>query len=91
MKNLFDIAKQINETVYYINNNDEHITSVMMNQNTLNDLKRKGINGFSDSFNNEIPVIINDFMIDGQVQFNREKNAKAIEYVPYELKDSDIK
>ena len=86
MKNLLDVEKEIRKTISYINNNDEHIISVTINRNTLNYLKRKGIYGFSDSFNNEIPVIINEFMIDGQVQFNREKNIEATEYEPYKEK-----
>ena len=82
-KNLFDISKEIERTISYINKNDEHIISVAINQRTLNYIKRKGIHGFSDAFNKEIPVIINEFLIDGQVIFNREKNIKPTEYEPY--------
>ena len=85
MKNLLDVGKEIEEAISYINENDEHITSIEINQRTLNHLKRKGIYGFSYNFNKEIPVIINDLLLDGQVMFNREKNNKITEYEPYEI------
>lgn len=85
MKNLLNVGKEIEEAIFYINENDEHITSIEINQRTLNHLKRKGIYGFSDTFNKGIPVIINDLLLDGQVIFNREKNNKITEYEPYEI------
>lgn len=87
MKNLLDIEKEIHKTISYINNNDEHIIGVKTTRNTLDYLKTKGIYGFSDAFNKQIPIIINDFMIDGQVEFIREKNDKPTEYIPYEEKE----
>lgn len=85
MKNLLDVGKEIEEAIFYINENDEHITSIEINQRTLNHLKIKGIYGFSYTFNKEIPVIINDLLLDGQVMFHREKNNKITEYEPYEI------
>ena len=46
MKNLFDISKQIKNTMDFINKNDEHITSVEINQKTLDYLKTENIYGF---------------------------------------------
>lgn len=85
MKNLLNTGKEIKEATSYINENDEHITNIVINKRTLNFLKRKGIYGFSDTFNKEIPVIINDLLLDGQIMFNREKNNKITEYEPYEI------
>ena len=83
MKNLFDISKQIKNTMDFINKNDEHIVSVEINQKTLDYLKTEKIYGFSDAYNNVIPVIINNYMNDNEIKFNREKNNKVIEYEPY--------
>lgn len=83
MKNLFDISKQIKNTMDFINKNDEHITSVEINQKTLDYLKTENIYGFSDTFNKVIPVIINNYINDNEIKFNREKNNKVTEYEPY--------
>lgn len=71
--NLFDETKIIQNHIDFINNNDEHITSVEINQHTLDYLKSKSINGFSDAFNKDIQIIVNEFMQDGEIKFNREK------------------
>lgn len=89
-KNLLDTGKEIQETIKYINKNDEHIIGVELNENTLNYLKSKGIYGFRDIFSEDIPMIINNFMLDNEIKFHREKNSKATEYEPYEVR-SDIK
>lgn len=67
----------------FINKNDEHITSVEINQKTLDYLKAKNIYGFSDAFNKVITVIINNYMNDNEIKFNREKNNKVTEYETY--------
>ena len=87
MKNLLDIEKEIKQPISYINKNNEHITSVEINQYTLNYLKSKGIYKFSDDFNKEIPIIINEFLINNQIKFNREKNNEITNYEPYEIRN----
>lgn len=85
MKNLLDVEKEIHETISYINKNNEHITSVEINKCTLDYLKSKGIYKFADTFNKEIPIIINELLIDNQIKFNREKNNEITNYVPFEI------
>ena len=50
MKNLLDVGEEIKKYITYFNNNDEHLNSVELNQNTLKFLKEKGIYNFYDSF-----------------------------------------
>lgn len=85
-KNLFDVGREIEKTISYVERNDEHIISIEINKNTLDYLKTKGIYKFKNVFNEEIPIIINNSLIDNEIKFNREKNSKATEYVPYEVK-----
>lgn len=84
-KNLFDIQKEINENINFINSNNEHIVSIEINQYTLNYLKSKNIYGFSDVYNKQIPIIINDDLNNYEIKFNREKNIRATEYEPYKV------
>ena len=84
-KNLFDVGREIEKTISYVERNDEHIISIEINKNTLDYLKTKGIYKFKNVFNEEIPIIINNSLIDNEIKFNREKNSKATEYVPYEV------
>lgn len=81
-KNLLDVEKEIQVVINDINKNDEHIIGVELNKNTLDYLKANGIYGFGR--NGEIPIIINNFMLDNEIKFHREKNSKATEYEPYE-------
>lgn len=86
-KNLFDVGKEIEKAISYVERNDEHIISIEINQNTLDFLKTKGIYEFKNIFNEEITIIINNSLIDNEIKFNREKNIKATEYVPYKVKE----
>ena len=83
-KNLFDISKEIEGAISYFEKNDEHIIGIEINQNTLAYLKTKGIYKFKNIFNEDIPIIINNFLIDNEIKFNREKNAMLTEYECYE-------
>ena len=86
-KNLFDIGKETEVTISYIENNDEHIIGIEINQYTLDKLNTKAIYGFKDCYNNRIPIIINNDLSNNEIKFNREKNNKSTEYVPYEVKN----
>lgn len=90
MKNLLDVGEGIKKYITYFNNNDEHLNSVELNQNTLNFLKEKGIYNFYDSFIGNVPIKINNNLFDNEIKFNREKNNKVTEYEPYNnLGDDD--
>lgn len=83
-KNLFDIGEEINGTISYIENNNQHIIGVEMNEHTLDDINKKGIHGFVDAYGNMIPVILNDNLANNEVRFHREINIEAAtEYEPY--------
>ena len=86
-KNLFDIGKEINEMISYVEQNDEHIIGIEMNEHTLSNINDKGIHGFINSYGNMIPVILDNTLIDNEIRFLREKNDKPIEYAPYEVKE----
>ena len=90
MKNLLDVEEEIKKYITYFNNNDEHLNSVELNQNTLKFLKEKGIYNFYDSFIGNVPIKINNNLFDNEIKFNREKNNKCNEYEPYNnLGDDD--
>ena len=77
-KNLIDIDKEINNIITMFSKQGEIITSVEINQDTNDYLNSRSIYGFKN-----IPVIINNDLINNEIKINREKMADDIEYVPY--------
>ena len=88
-KNLLDVETEIQESIKYINKNDEHLIGAELNEKTLNYLKSKGIYSFRDVYNKDIPIIIDNSISDNQVKFHREKNINATEYEPYEIRSDN--
>jgi hypothetical protein len=79
-KNLFDDEKIINGYIKYLDDNNEIIVSVEINQYTKDYLKEKGIYVFKN-----IPVIINNDLVNNEIKINQEKKIKATEYMPYKV------
>lgn len=86
-KNLFVAGKQIEDEISYRENNGEIITSIEMNQNTQDYLKRNNIYGFKSHIIGDIPVIIDNRLLNSEVILNREVRNKATEYEPYKPKE----
>lgn len=84
MKNLLDVSEEIEKMMSYINRNNERIIGIEINQNTLDYLKMKGVYKFKNIVNEDIPIIINNSLINNEIKFHREKNIKETEYEPYE-------
>ena len=84
-KNLFDIGKTIQNEISYIENHNETVTSIEMNKYTQDYLKSKNIYGFKSYITGNIPIIINNMLINLELKINREKNIKATPYEPYEI------
>lgn len=85
-KNLLDVEEDIRQLVKYINNNEETIIGVEISEITLLYLNNNGIYKFSDVFNNDIPIVINN-TLENSIVVHREKITKATEYIPYDYKD----
>ena len=81
-KNLFDISYTIKKYIEYIDNHNNTVISIQINEYTMKYFKKIGKYGFRIAGRN-IPIIVNNYLDDFIVQFDREKNMEATEYVPY--------
>lgn len=85
-KNLLDIEKTIQNEISYIENHNETIIGIEMNKNSRDYLKSKNIYGFKSYITGNIPIIMNDNLMDLEIKFIRETNIKSTEYEPYEIR-----
>lgn len=85
-KNLLDIEKTIQNEISYIENHNETIIGIEMNKNSRDYLKSKNIYGFKSYITDNIPIIMNDNLMDLEIKFIRETNIKSTEYEPYEIR-----
>lgn len=81
-KNLFDVNKQIEESINLISKSNETIISTEINNFTLEYLKKLGIYGIANK-----PMIINDNLLNFQIKLNRQKNIMPTEYMPYKKEE----
>lgn len=79
-KNLIDIDNEINNIITLLLKQNEIITSIEINQYTNDYLNSKSIYGFKN-----IPVIINNDLVNNEIKINREKMIEATEYEPYKV------
>lgn len=56
---------------------------ISLNENTKNKLEKEGIFGFRNLVSGNIPIIINNNLLDDVVEIHREKNCEATSYVEY--------
>lgn len=90
-KNLLDIEKTIQNEISYIENHNETVIGIEMNKNSRDYLKSKNIYGFKSYITGNIPIIMNDNLMDLEIKFIRETNIKSTEFEPYEIRKEGIK
>lgn len=71
-KNLFDVGAAINKEIEFINNSGYMITSIELNENTVNYLKSYNTYGFKN-----IKTVINNNLRDSEIKVNRKKDKNA--------------
>ena len=83
-KNLLDTAGAIiQKQIDFIQKNNETVIGISLNENTKNKLEKEGILGFRDLVSDNIPIIINNNLLDNIVEIHREKNSEATPYEEY--------
>lgn len=80
------VGKTIQNEIRYIENHNETIIGIEMNKNSRDYLKSKNIYGFKSYITGNIPIIMNDNLMDLEIKFIRETNIKSTEYQPYEIR-----
>ena len=83
-KNLLDTAGAIiQKQIDFIQKNNETVIGISLNENTKNKLEKEGILGFRNLVSDNIPIIINNNLLDDVVEIHREKNSIATPYEEY--------
>lgn len=83
-KNLLDTAgATIQKQIDFIQKNNETVIGISLNENTKNKLEKEGIFGFKNLVSGNIPIIINNNLLDDVVEIHREKNSIATPYEEY--------
>ena len=81
-KNLLDIGESIKNQIEWLNRNREQVIAIAMNKYTKDYLKKQNIYAIK-IMNKNIPIIIDERLMNLELMFYREKMIEATEYVPY--------
>jgi len=86
-KNLFDVGKQIENEINFIEKRNQKIIAIELNQYTLDYLRHYNIYGFTN-YDTKIDTIINNNLMNFQLDFHIEQMQDSTPYIPYNIKEN---